>query len=195
MKKTALILILSTTLMGAFAQKSSSVGFAKENIVVTGALAFSTTDDGNDTKTTDFKIAPSVGYFLTDKVAMGVNFGYGAGTTKAGTVTTKDNDMVELGAFARYYYTPAKAFSIFNQVGVNYVTTNDKIAKAKNNSFSFHLAPGVNYFLSEKVAVQATLGSISYSTSKADVAGAKSNSILGVDLNLNSISFGLNYKF
>jgi hypothetical protein len=194
MKKTALILILSTTLMGAFAQKSS-VGFAKENIVVTGALAFSTTDGGNDTKTTDFKIAPSVGYFLTDKVALGVNFGYGAGTTKAGTVTTEDNDMVELGAFARYYYTPAKAFSIFNQVGVSYATTNDKIAKLKNNSFSFHFAPGVNYFMSERVSVQATLGSISYSTSKADVAGAKSNSVLGVDLNLNSISFGLNYKF
>ena len=195
MKKTALILILSSAVLGVFAQKNNTVGFAKENILVTGAIAFSNTDYGNDTKTTDFKLAPSIGYFLTNKVAMGVNFGFGNETSKDGISTTQDNDMVELGAYARYYYSPAKAFSIFNQVGVSYVTTNDRIAKLKNNSFSFHFAPGMNYFLSENVAIQATLGSISYSTAKDDTKGAKSTSVLGVNLDLTAISFGLNYKF
>lgn len=204
MKKTALIFILSTSLFGgAMAQNKNTVGFAKENIVVSGALAFSTSESAGTTKN-EFKLSPSVGYFISDKFALGFNFGYGASKTETenydslgnniGNIVTDNNDVVEVGLFGRYYYTPSKSFSIFNQIGFNYSSSNNKLAKLRTNGFNFEFSPGMNYFLSHRFSIQAQIGKVSFNSSKLDVQGAKSSSLFDIDLNLSAISFGLNYK-
>jgi hypothetical protein len=194
MKKTALLFMFSLAFFCVFAQKSKTVGFATNDLIASGAIAFSVIDNA-PSSTTDFKVAPSVAYFLTDNFALGFNLGYGSSRTKTSNVISDDNDLLEFGLHARYFFTPTNAFSLFSQTSFNYVSANDQLAKVKNNGFEFALAPGINYFLSENVALQATLGRIFYNTSKSDVQGAKSNNTFGLNLDLSSISFGLNYKF
>jgi len=49
--------------------------------------------------------------------------------------------------------------------------------------------------LSDKVAIQASFGSLGYSTMKSDATGAKAVNNLGINLDMSSIGFGMTYKF
>jgi hypothetical protein len=203
MKKVVLFLVMASNLLVANAQKNENVGFEKGNILLSGALSFSSRDNAGE-NSSEFKVTPNAGFFLTDKILFGINVGIGSLTQTAdkldssgnriGSLTTKDQLTSEFGVFLRYYFTPNKTFSFFSQFGANYKTTNDKIAKVRNNEISMEISPGMNYFLSEKVSIQANLGKLSFSNSKSDLPGSKADNSFGIDLNLTSISFGLNYK-
>lgn len=71
--------ILSVAAVFAFgfanAQETVSEGFSKGDVFINGAIGFGSTKTG-DNKTTGFEVAPSVGYFLTENVAVGVRLGF-----------------------------------------------------------------------------------------------------------------------
>ena len=58
-------------------EKSANGGFSKGDVFVTGAVTFGSTNDKDfDVKTNGFEIAPQVGYFLTENIAIGGKLGF-----------------------------------------------------------------------------------------------------------------------
>lgn len=168
-------------------------GFANGDVFVSGSVGFSSTSSG-DVDSSTFTIAPRVGFFVSENIAIGGRLGY--------TSTTEfDEDKVntlEVGGFGRWYATPASDFSIFAELGINYMSTSfepDGGDTSKTNGFNIAVSPGISYFVANNWAIEATLGALSYETSKPDADGAESTDTFGLNLNLESIGFGVIYKF
>ncbi|MFC6268018.1 outer membrane beta-barrel protein [Frigoriflavimonas asaccharolytica] len=185
------------------AQESETPGFVKGDTFITGAVGFTNSTQG-EVKNNTFTIAPSVGYFVSPNIAVGVRAGYTNmnETDKTTSITVEnESDTFAVGAFGRYYYTPASRFSIFGELNANYGnqkftnTVGGVSTDAKFNAFDVNIAPGVNYFISKNFALEATWGVLGYSSFKQDVAGAESQDNFNIGLDLNDLSLGLVYKF
>ena len=107
--------ILSVAAVFAFgfanAQETVSEGFAKGDVFISGALGFSSQKQG-DAKVTTFEVAPSVGYFVTPNIAIGGRLGFQSVKDETEPIEEKTNSF-SIGAFGRYYFTPASKFSLF----------------------------------------------------------------------------------
>ena len=60
--------------------------------------------------------------------------------------------------------------------------------------WSIAVAPGVNYFVSDCIALRASFGALSYASNKADGADDAATNF-GLNLDLSDINFGITYKF
>ena len=90
----------------------------------------------------------------------------------------------------------------YGEFGIGYATANDKIADAKVNGFGAGVSLGINYFVTENIAINFGLADIlSYSSAKGDWSGAEAvnefnfgfgefNNFFGA-----TATFGLTYKF
>jgi hypothetical protein len=192
-------IILSAVAVFAFgftnAQNNNvgSEGFAKEDLFITGSVSFGSGNVGSTgEKTNNFTFSPSVGYFATEKIAIGVGLNIGTSTSEVSSVSTKTNNF-GINAFGRYYFTPASKFSLFGHASVGFGSA--KVDSFKTNSFNLGIAPGINYFLSENFALETTWGVLSYNSEKADVDGAKAANNFNLGVNLSDIKLGLVYKF
>jgi hypothetical protein len=191
-------------------EKSTNEGFSKGDVFVSGAVSFGSTKMG-DAKSSEFTIAPKVGYFVSENIAVGGKLGYSsasdvmvtsfAGYDLGGSYTADYNSLI-VGGFGRYYFTPANQFSLFAELGVDYAsTTLDELDGAsiddnnKVNSLMIGAGLGMNYFVSSNFSIEAGVGMLNYSTSKLDVDGADSIDSFGFGGNWNAVTFGVNYKF
>ncbi len=191
-------------------KENSGEGFAKGNVFISGAVGFGTESTG-DQKSNTFTFSPRAAYFVTNNIAVGLALGLN-GTKEediVGLTSTEDKTTkFSVGAFGRYYFTPASKFSVFGQLGFN--VNNSKIesssttggttvtSETKSNGFDIALAPGISYFVSDHFAIEASWGMLKYETTKPDApAGftAESTDSFDFGLNLDSINFGLVYKF
>ena len=107
------------------AQETETVGFAKGNTFITGAVGFGSEKTGDEKENT-FTIAPSAAYFITSNVALGARVGYANTKVEEGNDEVK-TDAFTAGVFGRYYWMPASKFSIFAELGANYGTTSTKV--------------------------------------------------------------------
>ena len=70
-------------------KKESSEGFSKGDVFVTGAFSLGSTNDKNaEVKTSSFEIAPQLGYFVSENIAIGLKVGYSSDKTKSSVATT-----------------------------------------------------------------------------------------------------------
>ena len=83
----------------------------------------------------------------------------------------------------------------FANIGIDFMSGNNEIKKVTTSGFGISVVPSVSYFLNNRLAMQASYGSIGYNTMKSDAAGAKAENNFGVNLDMSSIGFGLTYKF
>ena len=181
------------------AQEKSNGGFSKGDAFVSGAFTFgSTNDKDTKVKTNGFEIAPQVGYFLTENIAIGGKLGFGSMKEETNGVDTEDMSGLTLGAFGRYYFTPANQFSLFANLGLDYSSMKDKLADSKVNGFNAGLGAGMNYFVSSNFSIEAGVAVLSY-TSDDNGGGSgvdKTNELtFGGDWRTPAVSFGVNYKF
>jgi outer membrane protein len=199
MKKVLLtaVAVFSLTLVNAQEEKGNGAGFSKGNTFFSGAFSLTSTNNKNtDVKTSGFGIETKIGEFVSEKIAIGVKFGYASDKSKNATVDLSDDSIISVGVFGRYYTTAANQFSLFGQLGFDYVSVKDNMAGGmKVNGWGLAFTPGMNYFVSDNWAIEATIGSLGYGTAKEDVAGAKEVSSFDLSLDLRAISFGVNYKF
>lgn len=197
MKKLILGLALLTFTVATNAQD----GFTKGSKFLTGGIGISSENDKDaDTKTSSFSIAPSAGYFITDNLAVGIGVGFGSEKLTISGDTEDETSVMKVGGFGRYYFSPKNKFTMFGHLGINYASLNYKTvggvsADAKVNGIEAFVSPGFNYWISNKLALEALIGRIGYSSSKPDVDGAKGTSTFDFGLDLTSVSFGINYKF
>lgn len=210
MKKIILSAVALMAFSLSYAQEdASATGFSQGDVFLSGSAGFSSTKTG-DAKHNVFNVIPRAGYFVNNNIAIGLQVGYSKdAATNVGPVTGEllDTDMttIEVGAFGRYYFTPASKFSLFADLSVSYGTVKreqDALAgediitvEDKFNGVFAGFAPGVNYFISDHFALEATFGVLNYSTIKPDADGAESTDNFEIGLNMSDISLGLIYKF
>lgn len=177
-------------------------GFAKGDVYASGTLGYNSTKVA-DISVNNFTFSPSAGYFINDNIALEATLIVGSSDATIdfdGDSVSVENSTFGGGLGATYFFTPAKQFSFIVGAGVSYTSTNaefdiDGADELKTNTFGIAVAPGVNYFVSDCFALRASVGAISYASSKLDVDGAESVNSFGINLNLSNINFGLTYKF
>ncbi len=194
-------------------KESKGFGFSEGNIIIEGNLSFgsSTNDNGTtEVKNNNFTFSPKVGYFLSDKLALGVELGVGSGKeeTTVGNVSTEDKtNSFNAGVFARYYFLDlGQRFKTYTEAGLGFgsgKSETDGTENYKDNNFGIGIDLGINYFVTEKFAINFGLNNVlSYNSNKREFPGGgetKSNSFNG-NLNVfnnffNTPSFGLTWKF
>jgi opacity protein-like surface antigen len=175
------------------AQDGTTGGFNNGDVYVSGSLGFNSYKYGNS-KINSLDFSPSVGYFVSDNIALEFNLLVGS---------TKDEDDDKTSSFgaglgANYFFTPANQFSFTLGAGVGYVTNTNKPnggPESKYNTFDIAIAPGLNYFISEKFALRASIAALSYTSRKADFSGAEAENEFGLNADLSNVNFGVTYKF
>ncbi|RXJ51381.1 outer membrane beta-barrel protein [Gelidibacter gilvus] len=178
----------------------TTYGFEEGSIMLEGGLGFNTTNNKNsDTKTSGFTISPKVGYFLTEDFAVGVEGLYASSTREVAGIDTGDNKSFGAGVFARYYFLDlGKRFKTYTELGLGYVSNKDKIADVKADGFGAGLNLGINYFVTENIAISFGLADVlSYSSAKVD--GGKAVSGFNGNINVfnnffDTAQFGLLFK-
>jgi len=196
--------ILSVAAVFAFgfanAQETVSEGFTNGDVFISGAVGFESSKTG-DAKTNVFEVAPSVGFFVTPNIAVGGRVGFTSQKQEEPLEDEIKTTTFTIGAFGRYYFTPASKFSFFGELAVNYGNSKREVEtplgdiESKSDGFGVQVAPGVSYFLSKNIAIEATWGVLGYNTVKPDADGAESTDTFEFGLNLRDINFGIVYKF
>ncbi len=177
-------------------EEKSNGGFSKGDVFVTGAFTFGSTNDKDlEVKTNGFEIAPQVGYFLTENIAIGGKIGYKSEKVETVGVDTKDMAGLTLGAFGRYYFTPANQFSLFANLGLDYSSMENKLNDVKVNGIDAGLGLGMNYFVSSNFSIEAGVAVLGFSSEKADVTGADGKTGFNFGGDWRAVTFGVNYKF
>ncbi|OUR91062.1 hypothetical protein A9Q87_11335 [Flavobacteriales bacterium 34_180_T64] len=195
MKKVLLIAAVAVFgLTSANAQDENKTGsFAKGDIYASGTVGFNSFKQG-DAKSNDFTFSPAVGYFISENIALELNLLVGTGEDTAETKTS----MFGGGLGATYFFTPSNEFSFTLGAGVSYATAKVEPnggTESKVNAFGFAVAPGLNYFVSNCIALRASIGALSYTSAKADFDGAEAANNIAFNLDLSDINFGITYKF
>jgi hypothetical protein len=189
-------------------------GTVNAQMFVSGSINLSTsmpkTTTGSVTtdgwRNTYFRIAPAVGYFLNDKLAVGAGVSYSLQKQKQNDVANLTS-MFGITPFVRYYAVSLGDVNIFAQgnVGIEFganKTKNDGNTTdgPKYLNFGVSVTPAISYSLGEKLAVEAFLGSVYYSFNreKREIGGTtttiKTNG-LGLNFDMTSVSLGVIYKF
>lgn len=201
MKKLLLMLpILAITGIAS----AQTEGFSKGSIFASGTLGFSSEkepDAFGEFKTTSFTFNPRVGYFLTSNIAIGLNLGITSGKSTFEPIVGNDSEskstMTAVGAFGRYYFTPANKFSMFLNLGFDYQSSKleeDGEPDYKENGFGIGLAPGFNYFISKRLALESSIGILGFSSMKPDGDGAEATTNFSLFGGMNDIRVGLIFK-
>ena len=196
--------VFDLTFVNAQDKKESNEGFSKGDVFATGAVTFGSSKTG-DFKANAFEVAPKVGYFVTENIGLGVMLGYTSEKVELGNSAT--NTGLGLGAFGRYYFTPANQFSIFAEFGVNYTSFSNEFGIDPDGSLfaddfdskeiGFSLGAGINYFVSSNFSMEAGIAVLGYSSNDNGGNGAEKTNTFGFggDWRARAVSFGVNYKF
>ncbi|MFZ1256128.1 MAG: hypothetical protein WAR77_07225, partial [Saprospiraceae bacterium] len=76
--------------------------------------------------------------------------------------------------------------------GVNYQSDKDH-HDVKTNSFEIRIAPGINYMIADKWALNTKFGSLGYQSET--VGDGDAFGTFGLDLSMSAILFGIEYRF
>jgi outer membrane protein len=196
----------------AFGSKAQNFGFQKSDVLLEGAIGASTKDNQNtERKITSFSLTPKVGFFISDKTAIGVQCSYNQSknTNYSGTEDTYTlNNGIGAGLFVRHYLLEiGSRFKAYGEAGVGYGSiggeTNNgttTVKLDKSNTIGINGGVGANYFLTPKIAIGYQFADIiGFSTTKASTSGSKASNDFHVNLNsfnnfFNSGQFSLTFK-
>lgn len=185
------------------AQEDVSVyGFGEGDIFIEGNVGFNSSNNKNiEEKESSFNISPKAGYFLTEDLALGLDLTYAASKTKVAGITTADVDGFGAGVFARYYFLDlGKRFKTYTELGAGYASAKNKagLVDEKLNVFGAGLDLGINYFVTEKIALTFGLKNlISFSSAKAEMGDVKGEAVTDFNLGFGDVAnpFGGNAAF
>lgn len=180
----------------------ASAQIEKGKSFITGAFGLSadkTGDTSNSPKTVNFSIGAQYGYLVADTWAVGISPGFGFAVTKNPDKTEHHEEAYVIGPFVRKYFPIGDGgkFYVHLDLGYSYQgvrqwgvgANGQKGAVATTSAQIIGFTPGASYFLTEKIALQASIGALSYTKYK----DAGSN----VDFNfgINSLSLGASVYF
>lgn len=176
MKKTVLLLAV---ILGSLSL--TTVSAQKNSAILSGTVSY--------TKTTDVKasygINPLIGYFVTNKVAVGLLGGF--------EKIDSENESTSVGVFGRcHFLNIGKNCVVFSQVDV---TTNSVTeANVKTKSTNANLGFGANYTITKKLDLTMQVADL------ANYENSNSKSVFtlgfaGINNPFSASKFGVIYKF
>lgn len=173
-------------------------------------------ENGSNVTEKTFDIKPTVGYNLSDNLAVAIELGFSHLSNPStaievpnqGGSTTNVTNTWSIKPFARYTFLKAGSFSAFVDGGLNFATTHYRGYKKNGSTFGAFVKPGIAYNVSEKVSLVAHLGDGLYfnhtgmasyegdtgATPKYGAQVGGHSNAWGLKL-INSISFGAYYNF
>jgi hypothetical protein len=176
------------------------------------------------TKRVNLSINPKFGCFISKNVMIGTELDLNYGHTNQYYSETAYNAPEKIisnsfgiggGIFGRYYVRIIDNLRFFTNLGLNYeYTTTKEVStyEGPNPLGIFHrpqfthehnasasLSPGLVYFMSPKIGLEASFGSLAfkYYTTKDDVPGSKRGSRIegGFGIDISTLKLGLSYYF
>lgn len=219
MKRIILIFIVASTMLTAFSQtekgKKSIGGSVRFLNDLNNSSSIST--PAYDSKYLNLSVLPKYGWFIKDNLEVGINLNIGylnySTDYKDSGYSNNSEDRTYtygLGFFAKKYYTVGDKLKFFingslaydyliienNQITTNSLSVN---SQTMSNVFMIDITPGLVYFVTPKLGLEASFGQINYSfsnsTQKNDPSFKGSNNKFGINLNASSLYFGLKYYY
>ncbi len=167
-----------------------------------------------------FDISPSVGYMLNNKLMLGITPGYTytrnvqksyASNGFLQLTSTTKGYAVYIGPFVRYYFRISENFSFFGHAEATYGLNNstyEGIGVGGNNTqeysnYTINLAlhPGMVFFVTKRIGIEAYIGVLSYfyssaSSVKSDMeSDTQYNDSFSLSFNPSQLGLGINYYF
>ena len=161
---------------------------------------FGNDGNSNERKLTMFNIAPGFGYTITNNLVLGLGTSY---TYRESKTNNNDSEMSSIsntygiGIFARGYKGLTDKLLLFLNGNISYSNTHFNGSDFDSNSYSIIIRPGLAYFISQKLALETSVGQIGYikSTSEDSDFFVSETDQFFATLNLSNIQFGLSYYF
>lgn len=205
MKKQVLLIafmLSAGTLLGQYTAQGNflmgaTLGFSANNSTITQ-------DDGQgdvateNPTSTQFNIAPSVGYFLLDEFAIGIGLDYTFNKVENKSQdTNKDSDLL-FGPFARYYLPMTDDMAFFLEANFGFGNSSDDRVIAgqqqniSTNIFAVGVGPGFTIFSSDAVGIE-TLVKYNYARSDFDttIDGVRRKT----NTKTNQFDFSVGFRF
>jgi len=220
MKKMILICISTFIFSSSYSQTEKGKKLLGGSINFYGSSDKNSVSPGEyDSDELGFFLASRYGYFVKNQLAIGATLRFGTYNYKYSMYnpqiipypSTNERNEISfgVGGFIRSYKNFTEKFSFIVDGSVYYNYSDSKSiqpnafepdeTKTKTNGFSFILTPGINYFLTSKLGIEASLGNLfySYSKSKDDSSPQRiyKSSDYGIRLNGSTILLGLTYYF
>ena len=196
------VALLAFGFANAQEEEKGNGGFAKGDVFVSGAVTFGSSKTG-DFKANAFEIAPKVGYFVTENIAVGASVGFQSLKFDNGAADAT-NSGLGLGAFGRYYFTPADKFSLFAELGFDYTSYDEEFdaetgtvygGSFESKEIGLGLGAGMNYFVSSNFSIEAGVAVLGYSSNDNGGNGADKTNNFSFGGDWRAVTFGVNYKF
>lgn len=180
MKKQVKLVVTALALM--LVSFTTNAQFKKSEKFVEGTISYSITTD----QVGKFTINPTVGYFVSDRFAMGL-------IGKLGTSSTQTTWGV--GAFGRcYVMNIGNKFHLYSQLALSSNST--KIGSSTKSTTNSNVGLGTNYFVSKKLALSMDVASlIDYTYVPSTSTSLFSIGFTGVNNPFSAAKFGVLYKF
>ncbi len=203
-------------------EEAKTFGFAKGDIIVEGQLSFTSQKETNsfagvdqdETKFSGFGFTPKAGYFIGDKLALGVQLEVISAKETTTDFTVTPNDVTEekingfgAGVFARYYFLElGQRFKTYAEVGAGFGSRKnevDNVETEKATNLRIGADLGMNYFVTERFAISFGLANVlSFNSTKTETPAGSETTENSFNGNLNVFrnffdtpTFGLTYKF
>ncbi len=155
----------------------------KGNILLGGNVGFNSSKiDGANKSDVNFSIMPTIGYFVSDNIALGTGVGYSYDKK----VSNKNlNQAFEVSPFGRYYVGLSDQFKFFGQLSVPMAFGNNKLVNDQGEvaddqyqsttNIGINLAPGLAFYPTKKIGIELSVNGLGYDhfTSKEELTGNK----------------------
>lgn len=205
MKKPVVLIafLLSVgTLLGQYTAQGNfmmgtTLGFSAATSTIT--QDYGTGDVAKENPTyTQFSIAPSIGYFLIDNLALGIGLDYTFNQVKnKSQATNKDSDLL-FGPFARYYIPMTEDMSFFLEANFGFGNSSDDQEvggvpqNISTNIFAVGVGPGFTIFSSAAVGIE-TLVKYNFARSDFDtnIGGVRAKTTTET----NQFDFSVGFRF
>ncbi len=202
MKNLIMMAVIALCVAGVSAQKgtwylgtSGIAPFSGEGFGDLSPITGVTMSKTGDAKTTTYGIAPEVGYFFADNMAVGLGIFYAGQSNDSGIEgdDTEKFNMFGFNPYFRYYFLGNGNFKMYGQLNVLYASGKEDGADDSLTNFGVNIKPGISYNLSDRFAINATFGELGYASQKFGDGDATNT--FGLDLDMSSLMFGFTVSF
>jgi len=166
--------------------------------MVGGQVGFQTSKvKDTDFKNNSFSINPTVGYFVSDNLAIGTGIGYNWSKDESVMDLSTKRDAFQVSPFVRKYSAngPLRFFaqlSVPMSWGKTTVETNNVKAESKFENYGVELAPGLAYFPTSKVGIELKVRGLYYNYNNTKPTDRATNTF-GLDANPLAPTLGVQF--
>ncbi len=171
---------------------SGDTGMGFNNVTSTVKVGSESTDGP---KTNTFSVSPSVGYFVIDRLAVGIELGYMSATTKYEGMKSKTSTFAVMPT-ATYYFTNSSKLVPFLGAGIGYASVKNSgeasfmgmSASTENTTdgLAWKVKGGVTYMATQSLGINLGVSYDQFSNKET---------VMNTDVKTNVKTFGVNVGF